>query len=110
MSWELTELDMIYVKNTIQKELGMQWTSIPVELSLWIKKTQRKSCNMWQLLSFQKGYQGILLNVQVEGIQRKTNSIKIYIGLPQRGKRLFSKGYIQELRSWIQQIIDMYNL
>ena len=110
MSWEFTAFDMIWVKNTIQKELGIQWTSIPIELSLWIKKTQRKSCNTWQLLSFRKGYQGILLNVYVEGIQRETNSIKMHIGLPQKSKKPYYKGYIQELRSWIQQVIDIYDL
>ena len=103
-------MDMIYVKKTIQKGLGMQWTSIPIESSLWIKKTQRESCNMWQLLSFRKGYQGILLNVHVEGIQRETNSIKIHIGFPQRSKKSFYKGYIQDLKSWIQQIIKIYDL
>lgn len=106
MSWELTTMDVICVKNIIQQELGLQWESISVELSLWIKKTHRKSCNLWQLLCFQKGYQGILFNVYVQGIQRTTNSIKIYIGLPQRGKRIFYKGYIQQLRFWIQQVVQ----
>ena len=76
MSWEFTAFDMIWVKNTIQKELGIQWTSIPIELSLWIKKTQRKSCNTWQLLSFRKGYQGILLNDDPNKVTKLSKDLK----------------------------------
>lgn len=109
MPWELSEKDISDVEQLIQNALGSRWKSIPPNSSpLWIARTHRRSCNLWTLLTFQKGYHGKILNVQVQGIDKKRHYIKMQFGIPSASYRPYHKGSIDEMTYFLQYLNMTY--